>query len=419
MARAIAESLDGDLDVVLVRKLGAPGNPELAVGAVSEGGDVLVAPHAARVGADDAYLEREARAQLEVIRERRRRLGAAGEPADPAGRVVIVVDDGVATGSTLRAALESLRRRNPRRLVAAVGVAAPSALEALRAVADDVVALEAPESFVAVGQSFDSFPPVDDDEVVATLREFRRRRAAVDPPRRSAAAATADRASEVEVPGDGASISGDLSVPRDALGLVVFAHGSGSSRKSPRNAFVARQLRRRRLGTLLLDLLTEEEDADQEARFDIDLLTERLVAAVAWAEQRSETATLPIGFLGASTGAACALRAAVRLGDRVEAVVSRGGRPDLAGAALPHVRAPTLLIVGGADHEVLRLNESALARLGCVKELAVVPGATHLFAEPGALERVADLAAEWFARHLAGHAAAAASAASLAEGGRS
>lgn len=199
-----------------------------------------------------------------------------------------------------------------------------------------------------------------------------------------------------------AVIEGMLELPAHPGGIVVFAHGSGSSRFSPRNNFVAAELRRAGLGTLLLDLLTPAEDAVRARRFDIALLTARLVAAVHHLRGDRATATLPVGAFGASTGAAAALQLAAAEPERISAVVSRGGRPDLAGhAALAGVRAPTLLIVGGLDTEVLALNEDALRRLTCPKELAVVPGATHLFDEPGTLERVAALAAAWFSRHLA------------------
>jgi predicted phosphoribosyltransferase/dienelactone hydrolase len=402
MARILAEALDGDLDVVLVRKLGAPGNPELAVGAVAEGGDVLVAPHAVSAGAGSDHIAREARAQLEVIRERRRRIGSPDPPLDPAGRDVIVVDDGIATGSTMRAALAAVRARRPARLTAAVGVAPPSTVEALREEADEVVALETPETFRAVGQFFGDFSPVGDDEVVATLRGFWSRRAAAS---RGEATRADDDPVSIEIPSGDVRLAGDLSVPDDAAGLVVFAHGSGSSRKSPRNVAVARHLRRRGLATLLADLLTEEEDAERAARFDIGLLTERLVDVVAAAREREETAGLPVGLFGASTGAACALRVGARLGDGIAAIVSRGGRPDLAGPSLPFVLAPTLLVVGGADRGVIELNEAAFARLLCERRLEIVPGATHLFEEPGALERVAELAGAWFVRHFAACAA--------------
>jgi dienelactone hydrolase len=188
--------------------------------------------------------------------------------------------------------------------------------------------------------------------------------------------------------------------------LVVFAHGSGSSRHSPRNQAVARRLHADGFGTLLLDLLTEAEDALERGggrlRFDVDRLADRLVAAVGWLDARPELRPEVIGYFGASTGAAAALVAAARQGDRIAAVVSRGGRPDLAGDALPLVTAPTLLIVGGRDREVLELNERASRRMRCEHRLEVVDGATHLFEEPGTLERASELAAGWFARHLLG-----------------
>ncbi len=205
----------------------------------------------------------------------------------------------------------------------------------------------------------------------------------------------------VTIPAEHASLPGTLAQPPRARGLVLFVHGSGSSRHSPRNRFVAIALARAGLATLLFDLLTAEEDADPAARFDIDLLTRRLLAATEWAGARDGPAELPLCYFGASTGAAAALRAAAARPDRVRAVVSRGGRPDLAGDALPAVRAPTLLLVGGRDDVVLDLNRRALARLTCERDLVIVPGATHLFEEPGALERVAELAAGWFLRHAA------------------
>ena len=199
----------------------------------------------------------------------------------------------------------------------------------------------------------------------------------------------------------GPSLPGDLSVPAHARGLVLFAHGSGSSRLSERNRWVARQLQRRGLATLLFDLLTEDEAQDRRMVFDIPLLGQRIVHAMQWAGQRSELAGLRLGLFGASTGAAAALVAAAQKPQRVAAVVSRGGRPDLAGEWLPHVQAPTLLIVGGRDDEVLALNRQALRLLTGHKRLEVVPGATHLFEEPGTLDSVAALAVSWFEQHLA------------------
>jgi dienelactone hydrolase len=201
------------------------------------------------------------------------------------------------------------------------------------------------------------------------------------------------------------TLDGDLTLPADARGVVLFAHGSGSSRHSPRNRHVARLLNEAGLATLLLDLLTPQEEAvDQHTahlRFDIGLLAERLMHATDWVAQQRHTRQLPIGYFGASTGAAAALVAAAERADLVGAVVSRGGRPGLAGPALPRVRAPTLLIVGGNDRPVIEMNRTALAQLRCEKELVIVPGATHLFEEPGALDEVARLAREWLVEHLA------------------
>jgi alpha-beta hydrolase superfamily lysophospholipase len=192
----------------------------------------------------------------------------------------------------------------------------------------------------------------------------------------------------------------DLTVPAHALGCSIFAHGSGSSRLSPRNRLVSAVLNNAGIATLLFDLLTPGEEEDRRNVFDVDLLAARLVAATRWLAEQPETKGLPVGYFGASTGAAAALRAAADLGAQVRAVVSRGGRPDLAGPWLATVRSPTLLVVGGHDAVVLELNREALRELACEAELRVIPGATHLFEESGALEQVAVLARDWFARHL-------------------
>jgi pimeloyl-ACP methyl ester carboxylesterase len=206
---------------------------------------------------------------------------------------------------------------------------------------------------------------------------------------------------EVAIPAGSVQLAGELLVPRAAAGVVVFSHGSGSGRRSPRNQYVAGELRRAGLGTLLLDLLTVAEDSDVEARFDIPLLTERLGHAVRFVAAQPAARGLPVGLFGASTGAASALRVAAALPEAIAAVVSRGGRPDLAGRpALRGVKAPTLLIVGAEDHGVIELNETALDLLACEREMVLVPGATHLFEEPGTLEEVARLATEWFARWI-------------------
>ncbi len=211
----------------------------------------------------------------------------------------------------------------------------------------------------------------------------------------------ADREQLVEIPMDGEMHEGVRGMPPGAEGMVLFAHGSGSGRLSPRNNYVAGALRRSGVATLLFDLLTEEEDRVYETRFDIALLTHRLMLATEWVKQQAETRDLAIGYFGASTGAAAALEAAAALGPEIRAVVSRGGRPDLALESLVRVQAPTLLIVGGNDHVVIDLNRMAYRALRVKKELQIIPGATHLFEEPGTLEQVASAAAHWFVRHFA------------------
>ncbi len=206
----------------------------------------------------------------------------------------------------------------------------------------------------------------------------------------------------VMITGAGVTLNGDLVLHKDAKGLVIFAHGSGSSRHSVRNKYVASVLRAHGLSTLLLDLLTEAESEWTDKRFDIDLLAQRLTLAENWVKQQDETKQLPIGYFGSSTGAAAALQSAAALGDGIKAVVSRGGRPDLAKAYLAKVTAPTLLLVGGYDDGVIELNEQAYALLNCEKEMTIIPGATHLFEEAGTLEQVAELAAQWFVKQFPG-----------------
>jgi len=206
---------------------------------------------------------------------------------------------------------------------------------------------------------------------------------------------------QVAIPAGHVSIEGELVLPQDTRAVVLFAHGSGSSRFSPRNAYVATVLQKAGIGTLLFDLLTREEDRNYETRFDIALLTRRLLAATAWVKQNPDTSSFNIGYFGASTGAAAALQAAAEMGKEISAVVSRGGRPDLAGvAALNKLSAPTLLIVGGDDFGVIELNQNAYEQLSCEKELAIIPGATHLFEETGTLEQAAKTAAFWFAKYF-------------------
>jgi putative phosphoribosyl transferase len=415
VAAEVAAALGAPLDVILVRKLGVPYQPELAMGAIGEDGvRVLNRDLIARAGITDTEIARVEAAERAEL-ERRARRFRGDRPAVPLeGRTVVIVDDGLATGATARAAVQVARAHGARRVVLAVPVAPPDTAAALAADADEVIAVVQPTPFYAIGQFYDDFTQTPDDEVIAAL-DAARARTATDPPdagpgsrpgppgtpstpRPVVAAEPIDR--EVEVPTEDLRLPGHLAVPAGAVGVVAFAHGSGSSRHSPRNRSVAAHLQRAGLGTLLFDLLTPAEAADRRAVFDIPLLAARLDAATRWLAGTA-TGGLPVGAFGASTGAAAALWAAAEPASPIRAVVSRGGRPDLAAGRLARVRVPTLLIVGGADPVVLQLNEEAARLLGGPHRLEVVPGAGHLFEEPGALEVVADLAAAWFRHHLA------------------
>ncbi|MER6787269.1 phosphoribosyltransferase family protein [Streptomyces sp. NPDC000658] len=399
VAAEVAEALAAPLDVCLVRKLGVPVQPELGMGAIGEGGvrvineDVL---RTARVTPDE--LARVEAREREVLESRARRYRAGREPVGTQGRTVVVVDDGVATGSTARAACRIARAGGAARIVLAVPVAPQAWTARLGGDADELVCPHTPWDFSAIGQFYADFSQTDDDEVVACLEEAVARRRNTG---RAESRHAGPEDPEVDVQAGATVLRGKLTLPENATGVVLFAHGSGSSRHSPRNRFVALGLNRAGLGTLLFDLLTEEEEADRANVFDTGLLARRLADATAWLRGRPETQGLAVGYFGASTGAAAALWAAAEPGARIAAVVSRGGRADLAGPRLPTVNAPTLLIVGGHDELVLDLNREAQARLRCESRLAVVPGATHLFEEPGALEKVTDLARDWFTDHMA------------------
>ncbi|MFB8079749.1 phosphoribosyltransferase family protein [Streptomyces sp. NPDC056013] len=390
VAAEVADALDAPLDICLVRKLGVPQQPELAMGALGEGGVRVVNErvlHEAGVGARDlaAVEERE----HAVLDQRARRYRGSRPSVPLEGRTVLVVDDGLATGATALAACRVVRARGAARIVLAVPVAPRGWTARLGGEADETVSVHAPEVFSAIGQFYRDFTQTPDAEVVACLDRIR------------AAHGPVVQDADVRIPvADGVALAGRLAVPEGATGIVLFAHGSGSSRHSPRNRAVAGALNRARLGTLLFDLLTEAEAVDRAHVFDTPLLAGRLARATEWLAGRPESEGLPLGYFGASTGAAAALWAAGDPASSVAAVVSRGGRPDLAADHLARVEAPTLLVVGGRDALVLDLNRRAASLLRCESRLEVVEGATHLFKEPGALEEVAELATSWFTGHF-------------------
>ena len=403
VAFQVAQALGAPLDVIVVRKLGVPFQPELGMGAVGEDGVRVINPevvHASGVSEDELAAV-QAREQAAVqARAARYRVRRPREPLN--GQVAVVVDDGIATGSTARAACQIARAHGAARVVLAVPVAPPGWQARIGAEADELVCVDTPRGFFAIGQFYARFPQVSDDEVIACLD----RAAALQDPARAGTARAADaadppaRSEEVEPRAGVVRLAGYLAVPEGARGIVVFVHGSGSSRHSPRNRYVAGVLNDAGLGTLLFDLLTPEEELDRANVFDIGLLARRLAEVTGWLRAQPRAAQAAVGYFGASTGAAAALRAAAEPGAGIAAVVSRGGRPDLARPRLAAVTAPTLLIVGGRDEVVLDLNRRAQVELRCENDLAVVPGATHLFEEPGTLEAVAALARDWFISHF-------------------
>jgi putative phosphoribosyl transferase len=407
VAAKVASKLGAPMDVIIVRKTGVPFQPELAMGAVGEDGIAVTSPDVvAMAGVTDQELAAVQAREGGEVAARAARYRAGRPRLDLAGKVAVVVDDGIATGATARAACQIARAHGAARVVLAVPVAPAGWQERIGVSADEFASVLEPLNFFAVGQFYDDFSQTTDEQVIACLQ-------AAGTPSPPAGDDPADDPPPDDPPGIGAvqpasrevkpiagttPLAGNLTEPAGLAGTVIFAHGSGSSRHSPRNRYVAAVLAKAGLGTLLFDLLTPAEEADRANVFDIGLLAVRLSQVTAWL--RTQQPGAPIGYFGASTGAAAALWAAAEPGADIAAVVSRGGRPDLAAERLAAVTAPTLLIVGGNDEAVLELNRSALAELRCEKQLAVVPGATHLFDEPGTLEAAAALARDWFLGNL-------------------
>jgi putative phosphoribosyl transferase len=409
VAFEIAGALNLPMDIFLSRKLAVPGHEELAFGAISVGEERFLDRHI--VQAMEITPE-----QIESItQETRRKLDECAQiywagrtPRELTGQRVILVDDGIATGASIYAAVQALRPMNPKEIVIAVPVAPATTVNWLRGVVEDIAVLYAPGDFHAVGQFYREFSQVSDREVMSLLQraqQIEARRETDVENHSNRPRWTAGNDQEIRIGAGDATLEGILNVPENAQGIVLFAHGSGSSRHSPRNRFVARELQARRLATLLFDLLTSEEEIvdrkTAELRFNIPPLAKRLIEVTRWVAQNPQTRNLTIGYFGASTGAAVALVAAARLPGIVAAVVSRGGRSDLAGEELASVRAATLLIAGERDEAIIQMNHKALDLLGCEdKDMVLVPGATHLFEESGALEQVSTAAAEWLVRYL-------------------
>jgi putative phosphoribosyl transferase len=411
VARRVADAIGAPVDVIVARKLGVPGVGEVALGAIAEGRSRVVEDAVAwYVGVPRRVVARIAKRERAEL-DRQLRLFRSGRPLpDLRDRTVVLVDDGLATGATLRAAALALRPYRPMRLIAAAPVASAASCGDVSAVVDDLVVAATPDPFGTVSAWYEDFTPVHDEDVLRLLG----RRATVAVPDNASGAET-DAEHEVSIPiaDTDRGITGDLALPNDdwdgvrghrgaaSLGLVILVHGGGSTRHSYRNRYLAARLRMEGWTTLRLDLLLEHEqtlDADGALRFDVRLLAGRVVAAAEWAARASAPSVRRVFLFGASTGAAAALLAAAQRPDLIAGVVTRGGRVDLATAALPRVRSPVLMIAGSLDAETLRLNRDALSVLGGEARLTVVRGAGHTFEEPGVLGAVGERAVAWLDR---------------------
>lgn len=405
VAAEVASALGYPLDVFIVRKLGVPGHEELAMGAIASGGTRVVNEEVvAQLEIPESVLERVTEREQRELERRERVYRGDRRLAGVGGRRVVLVDDGIATGATMLAAVRALRALGAARIVVAVPVAARSVAAKLRMEADAVVCVVESDWLNGISVWYDDFEQTTDAEVRALLSAGGFSRVSVLPSDTGGGPGASVVETSLAIEARGVRLAADLAVPSPCHGVVVFAHGSGSGRSSPRNRQVAEAVRGAGMATLLADLLTPDEEAidlrTRHLRFDIGLLSTRLVSVVDWVGLDARLSGLGVGCYGASTGAAAALIAAARRPQRVDAVVSRGGRPDLAKEALRLVRCPTLLITGGLDFEVSELNREAFAELQCVKAMETVPGATHLFEEPGALGAVAGFSRGWFERHL-------------------
>jgi len=377
----IARALGVALNIVVVRKLVVPNRAEFAFGAIGEGGVMVVDEETIsrmRITADE--IDQIRRSEQGAIDRRLARYRGDQLGPNVAGRTVILVDDGVATGATAQAALDVLCARGARRIVLAVPVGSPESVKRLRGLGEEVVVLEQPGDFRAVGNHYTDFGQVSDDEVIEALASTHRQRATV----------TREESvdSDVIIRVGTADLGGRLQLPSNPIGMVIFVHGSRSSRFSSHNQQIAQHLLQAGIGTLLVDLLPDDEARNRVNVYNVVKLSRRLQAVINWLTldmlpaRFGDLRNFPIGLFGASTGAAAALTAAARMPDEIAAVVSRGGRPDLAGTALPTVKAPTLLLVGGNDFRVVELNQRAQRMLSCSNRLEISPGATHLCEEP-------------------------------------
>lgn len=387
VAQPIAYLLDAPLTIIAAKKIGAPSNPEFGIGAVSEDGQVWMDySEILGIKIEQSEIDRSVEKSIEEMKRQTKVFQHYLKPVNFHGRVVVLVDDGLATGATMLAAIRSLKARGAVEIIVAVPLASEEGLALVKSEVHRVYSAYTPGYFTAVAKWYDDFSPVNDRQVIEILKTVNQ------------TSGKKVSTHEVQIRANGVTLSGELSRPVDCKAWIIFAHGSGSSRKSPRNIEVSKKLNEAGFGTLLFDLLTENEAKVRSTVFDIDFLSQRLVQATRWLRSRPEWEYKPIGYFGASTGAGAALQACSMSEPNIFAVVSRGGRPDMA-KQLKSVTCPVLLIVGGEDRQVIELNRSAQYLLPHSK-LAIIPGASHLFEEPGALDQVMVFAKEWFEKKL-------------------
>lgn len=388
VAAEVAKYLEAPLDVLIVRKIGAPYQPELAVGAICEDGEPIWNDSTLyRLGLEPDDLGAIVGIEREKVKKQIQLFRQSKNLSSIALKTVIIIDDGLATGATMLAAIKYVKKISAVKVVVALPVAAKNSATKLRSKVSEVVIVNETQDLFSVGQWYEDFSQVTNAEVVSLLKKYNK--------------ISVKDATEIEFSIGRTQLKGDLKKFPTMKALIIFAHGSGSSRKSPRNQQVAQYLQERGFGTFLFDLLTNEESIEKGSRFNIELLSERLASTAKWLRAHFEFNGVPFGFFGASTGAAAAIQAASKLSekDSIYAIVSRGGRPDLAGDSLKAVKVPTLLLVGSLDFNVLEINQQSQRQMHLCK-VSVIPGATHLFEERGALEEVSKQAADWFQMHL-------------------
>ncbi len=382
MAKLLATELEGDFDILLVHKIGHPKQPEYAIGSVNEKGHVFITDHESSSFIGEEALNSLSANEVNKLQRKRNLYTPYRGPIDVKSRTCVIVDDGIATGSTFQAAINTLKEQGAGRIIVAAPVASRQAMELLRKEGVELCVLKVPTHFFSVSSHFEQFEQVDDSDVVALLNSEQQ---------------------EVEINCDNVTLRACLQIPKRARALIVFAHGSGSGRLSPRNQYVAHELFNQGYATLLADLLTQDESKTRDNVFDIDFLAQRLSGVIEWGHSHNALSLLPIILFGASTGAAAAIKAAVKSDLEITAIVSRGGRVDLADEALDDISAPMLFVVGALDASVLDLNREAIRQIKHTEvELVVVDNASHLFEEPGALEKVSELVISWLDKFFSG-----------------